>query len=246
MIRLLLVVCLTGFCLQGSDLSAKGKGDAKAALKAARETVDRLGRGGTTVTMKTSAGTITLTLYDDTPLHRDNFLRLAEKKAYEGVLFHRVIAGFMIQAGDPQSKEALSTVTYGNHDDGEPVPAEIREGYFHHRGALAAARTPDEVNPERESSGSQFYIVQGKTFSDSTLNEAEKRLSVPFPPGRRQVYETWGGAPHLDRSYTIFGRVIKGMKTVDRIAAYRTDPHDRPLKDVFIRKVNVKVKKQKK
>lgn len=181
-------------------------------------------------------------LYDETPLHRDNFTRLVQENAYTGVLFHRVIKDFMIQAGDPSSKNALATATYGAISEGDEIAAEIREAHFHHRGALAAARAADEHNPERMSSGSQFYIVEGVVQSDSTLM-AMQEDSPELSDARCEVYKTLGGTPHLDGGYTIFGRVVKGMRTVDKIAAIPTDYNNRPRRDVYIKSMTVKVVK---
>lgn len=191
------------------------------------------------VELITTEGTIFLRLYDSTPLHRDNFLRLVKSGYYNGLLFHRVIAHFVIQGGDPQSRNTKPGLPLGNGDTTYTVPAEFCTSVFHKRGAIGAARESDEVNPLKASSGTQFYIVQGKTFSDAGLDSVEqKRLGGRrIPEQHRRIYETLGGTPQLDLNYTVFGEVIKGMDVVDRIAAVPTShgaDRDRPLQDVMI------------
>lgn len=164
--------------------------------------------------VKTSQGKITIKLFDGTPKHRDNFIRLARHHFYDGVLFHRVIPGFMIQGGDPDSKNAKPGVMLGEGGVGYTIPAEFRADYFHQRGALAAAR---DDNPEKASSGCQFYIVTGKKFTPDQLEKAEKRSGHAISLPHKKVYETIGGAPHLDQNYTVFGQVIQGMDAEDKI-----------------------------
>lgn len=169
-------------------------------------------------------------LYNQTPLHRDNFLKLTKEKFYNGTLFHRVIQNFMIQGGDPDSRNAISGAALGEGDVGYQVPAEFRDSLFHKKGVLAAAR---DNNPEKASSGCQFYIVQGKTYSDEQLDAIEtKRLQFKLPERHRAVYKTLGGSPHLDRNYTAFGEVVQGLELVDSIAVLKTDERDRPVADV--------------
>lgn len=189
--------------------------------------------------MTTDSGKITIELFDGTPKHRDNFVKLARKHFYDGVLFHRVIPGFMIQGGDPDSKNAKPGVMLGDGDVGYTVPAEFRPQYFHQRGALAAAR---DDNPAKASSGCQFYIVTGKKFTDAELNKAEKRSGHPIPATHKQVYETVGGAPHLDQNYTVYGQVLKGMSVADKIVNARRDKNDRPLTDERIKKIRIRKK----
>jgi len=188
------------------------------------------------VLLQTNYGDIVLRLSDSTPLHRDNFLKLVKTGYYDSVLFHRVIKNFMIQAGDPESKNAKPGQPLGNGGPSYTVPAEFRTTLFHKKGVIAAAR---DNNPEKASSGSQFYIVQGKIFTDAGLDSVETyRLSGrKIPPDQREVYKTIGGTPHLDQNYTVFGEVVKGLDVVDKIASVATSKgpdRDRPLEDVRI------------
>jgi peptidyl-prolyl cis-trans isomerase B (cyclophilin B) len=192
------------------------------------------------VTITTEYGTMYAVLYDDTPKHKANFIALADTGFYNGTLFHRVINGFMIQGGDPNSKKAAPGEPLGNGDVGYQVPAEFNEKRFHKKGVLAAAR---DNNPEKASSGCQFYIVQGKVLRDEDFAIAERRSGRTIPADQRQVYKTLGGTPHLDQNYTVFGEVIKGAEVIDTIAAQPRDSHDRPQKDVAMQ---VKVEKMKK
>ncbi len=192
------------------------------------------------IELTTTEGTIVLRLYDATPLHRDNFLRLVKSHYYDSVLFHRVIENFMIQSGDPKSKRAAAGEPLGNGGPDYKIPAEFNPELFHKKGVLAAAR---DNNPEKASSGSQFYITQGKKFTDAGLDSVETfRLSGrKIPANQREVYKTIGGVPHLDGAYTVFGYVVKGLNVVDSIAAEPTSksPPDRPLKDVRILKARL-------
>lgn len=243
---------------------------------------------GPTLQIETTAGPIKIRLYDDTPLHRDNFLKLAKEGYYDGVLFHRVIKDFMVQTGDPDSKNAQPGAMLGAGSPDYTIPAEfVYPKHYHKYGALAAARTGDDVNPERRSSGSQFYIVTGKKYLPAQLSRMEemsvqKQLQTYFMNLQRQKmdtiralrlakdsvalenlrqelireteanvkpvtmteqqvrdYTTIGGTPHLDGQYTVFGEVLEGMDTVDKIQNAETDGHDRPLEDIKI--VSVKV-----
>lgn len=200
------------------------------------------------VKIETTLGTIKVMLYDETPQHRDNFLKLVKDEFYEGVLFHRVIKDFMIQAGDPESKTADSLAHLGAGGLGYTVPAEIEfPKFYHKRGALAAARQGDMVNPERKSSSCQFYIVQGKTFTDAELDQMEMRLQYqlrmkePFKYTEEQriAYKTFGGTPHLDGQYTVFGEVVEGFDVLQKISEVKTGKADRPKEDIKILKVKV-------
>ena len=244
----------------------------------------------TQVKLETTMGNITVELYNETPKHRDNFIKLAEEGTYEGTLFHRVIKQFMVQAGDPTSKTASDTAMLGNGDVGYTIPAEFVPKFFHHKGVLAAAREGDNVNPQKASSGCQFYIVTGRKFTEPQLlgmenkiNEqreeaifdslaqkhmkeiykmrkagdteglyalqdtleaqaqtmADKEEKFHFTPEQIQAYTTVGGAPHLDGSYTVFGEVVEGMETVEKIEIAKTNRADRPLDNIRILKATV-------
>ena len=182
------------------------------------------------IRIKTDKGECIIMLYNATPKHRDNFVKLTKKGFFNGTLFHRVIKAFMIQGGDPDSRNAAAGKELGNGDVGYTIPAEFSDSLFHQKGALGAAR---EDNPAKASSGCQFYIVQGKTFSDTKLDTVEmKRLHFKIPEWQREVYKKTGGSPHLDRNYTVFGQVIEGMNLIDSIAVVPTDTNDRPKTDV--------------
>lgn len=206
------------------------------------------------VTFKTTEGEIVVELYNETPLHRDNFLLQVRHKLYNGVLFHRVINEFMIQGGDPLSKNAKPGEELGEGTDtpDEWLSPEFRVPEFYHvRGSLAAAREGDVVNPDKKSSPQQFYIVTGRTFTDAELDRIQQRVTqdtkgrVTLTPAMREAYRTLGGAPHLDGSYTVYGRVVKGMEIVDRIQKVDTDRNNRPLHDVRIMKAKVTKKLRK-
>lgn len=253
--------------------------------KMSETTTTQTGAGDVKVLLHTSLGDITVLLYGDTPRHRDNFVKRVEAGDYDGVLFHRVIDDFMVQTGDPSSKNAPKGKMLGVGDSGTPVEAEfLFPTHYHHRGALAAARQGDSVNPERKSSGSQFYIVTGKKYSPAQLDQMERQAvmrhkqdvfnelcaanrdsimtlrrnrdqaglqalqeqlvketeaktagdSVIYTPQMRDDYMRLGGTPHLDGTYTVFGRVLEGMDVVDKIEKAETDAHDRPIEDIKI------------
>ncbi|GAB6963192.1 peptidylprolyl isomerase [Prevotella fusca JCM 17724] len=198
------------------------------------------------VLLETDSGNIRIQLYNETPLHRDNFLRLVRSGAYDGVLFHRVIKDFMIQTGDMGSKTAKPGQALGDTPESYSLPAEIHyPELLHRRGAVAAAREGDDVNPKRESSASQFYIVWGIRFSDGQLDWAQERLNahtdstVQMTPEVRRIYKEVGGTPHLDGQYTVFGQVLEGMDVVEHIQQQPVDANDRPLTDVHVRKASV-------
>lgn len=194
----------------------------------------------TLVLIDTDMGKIKVKLYNETPLHRDNFIKNINDKTYDGLIFHRVIKQFMIQAGDVTSKDAPLDKELGSNDLGYTIPAEfVYPQYFHKAGALCAARTADEENPEKASSATQFYIVTGKFFTEMELNKMEKEQNITFSPEQRQAYMHTGGSPHLDGKYTVFGEVISGMKTVEKIQFVKTNEKDRPLKNVKIKSVTI-------
>lgn len=181
--------------------------------------------------IKTSMGDITIKLYNDTPQHRDNFVKLVKEGFYNGSIFHRVINKFMIQGGGAKS---------GTADVGYTIPAEILPKYFHKFGALAAARIGDQFNPQRASSGSQFYIVQGNVYTDAQLNSFEQSLNKKFTAEEREAYKTVGGTPHLDGAYTVFGEVTEGFDVINKIAAVKTQPGDKPIEDVTMEIIEIK------
>ncbi len=184
------------------------------------------------VELSTEFGTMLIELYDVTPLHRDNFLKLVREGFYDDLLFHRVIKGFMIQGGDPNSRGAAKGAPLGSGGPGYTVPAEFVDTLVHIKGALAAARTGDAVNPERRSSGSQFYIVDGRQVSEQMLQSVEARNDFRYAQDDKEIYLKMGGTPALDQNYTVFGRVVSGLSVIDRISSVRTDPRDRPQEDV--------------
>ena len=244
----------------------------------------------TQVKIETTMGDIVVELYNETPKHRDNFIKLAKEGVYDSTLFHRVIRQFMIQAGDPESKTANDTAMLGGGDVGYTIPTEFVPKFFHKKGALAAARMGDDVNPNRESSGCQFYIVTGRKFRESQLldmagqknnarldtlfnqlvrkhmkeiyklkkaNDQDALLELQdsleaqayaiykeeepfmFTPEQLSAYSTIGGAPHLDGAYTVFGQVVSGMETVEKIEGTKTGKADRPVENVRILKATV-------
>lgn len=195
------------------------------------------------VRIETSMGNIRVALSDDTPLHRDNFLRLAREGFYDGTLFHRCIKDFMIQGGDPDSRGAESGKQLGDGGTGYTIPAEFCLPYLYHwRGALAAAREPDDVNPEMESSGCQFYIVWGKKQAGSDIRKVRSMLEEKGIELTSQMLDDYimrGGTPHLDGQYTVFGEVIEGLPIVKNIQSVPTDSLDRPLADIVVRRMVV-------
>lgn len=177
----------------------------------------------TLILIKTSYGDITAKLYNDTPKHRDNFIKLIKEGWYNGSVFHRVIQNFMIQGGGNAR---------GVADPGYTIDAEFVPAHFHKKGALAAARMGDNVNPEKKSSGSQFYIVQGQKFDANALAMMSSRNGITYTDDQKKTYATLGGTPHLDGAYTVFGEVVSGFDVIDKIASVKTGPGDKPLEDV--------------
>lgn len=201
----------------------------------------------TLVLISTTLGDIKISLYNETPKHRDNFMKLAKDGALDGTLFHRVIQNFMIQGGDPDSKNAKPGSVLGEGGLGYTVPAEFVRGIIHKKGVLAAAREGDDVNPQKASSSTQFYIVQGRTFKRAEIEtmlkskNANSQNKFEYTEEQIKIYETLGGTPHLDMNYTVFGEVIEGLDVVDKIAAVKTDKRDRPVEDI---KMTVKLVKK--
>lgn len=194
----------------------------------------------TLVLIDTDMGKIKVKLFNDTPQHRDNFLKNIKENRYDGLLFHRVIKQFMIQAGDINSKDAPIDQHLGDGDLDYTIPAEIvYPKYFHKRGMLCAARVGDEENPERASSATQFYIVTGEFFTEIELNKMEANEDYSFTLEQREAYMFESGAPHLDGKYTIFGEVVDGMKTVEKIQFVETNRDDRPIKNIKIKSMKV-------
>lgn len=200
----------------------------------------------TRVEMITSEGTLILKLYNETPLHRDNFKKLVDNKFYDGIKFHRVINGFMAQAGDPNSKKDDFKGQLGQNSEGETIPAEINPNLFHKKGALSAARMGDNVNPEKKSSGSQFYIVQGRKLSLKQLTQMESNINqkvkhyqqlennFQFSDTAKKIYQEIGGTPFLDNGYTVFGEVTQGLQIIDKICSAKTDRGDQPISAITI------------
>ena len=184
------------------------------------------------VMITTDYGNIVLELYNKTPLHRDNFIKLVKQHFFDSLLFHRVIKGFMIQGGDPESKHAKQGELLGEGSLKYTIPAEFDTSLFHKKGALAAAREADADNPQKRSSSTQFYIVEGTPVTDAQMDKIEAKLHIKIPENHREVYRTLGGAPFLDMNYTVFGQVVSGLDVIDKIASEPVDENNRPLKNI--------------
>lgn len=197
-------------------------------------TIITMAQAQTKVRIETPYGDMVVKLYDETPKHRDNFIKLVKEGFYDNLLFHRVIENFMIQGGDPDSKGAPAGKMLGVGDVGYTVPAEFVKGLYHKKGALSAARQGDAVNPAKASSGCQFYIVQGQVYPQEMFAMFESR-GFKLNDEQKQLYSTVGGTPHLDGDYTVFGEVIEGLDVIDKIAAVQTDRADRPVEDVWMK-----------
>ncbi len=182
------------------------------------------------IVIETDYGIMRALLYNSTPKHRDNMVKLVKENFYDDLLFHRVMKGFMIQGGDPDSRNATPQQMLGQGGPGYQLDEEI--GSCHFRGALSAARMPDEVNPDKKSSGSQFFIVQGTRVSDQELDQWEKRKGVKYNPEQRKLYREVGGYPSLDNDYTVFGEIVEGMEVVDKITQVQVGQANRPAEDV--------------
>ncbi len=232
-LMLLLLVCQLTMAQKGKK---KDKNADKTEISANTDTQQNT--KNTMILLETTKGNIKIELYNDTPVHSNNFVKLTKEGYYDGMLFHRVIEGFMIQGGDPDSKTAAPGERLGSGGPGYTLPAEIIPNHFHKRGAIAAARTGDQGNPMRRSSGSQFYIVHGQKTPASQL-KAYSRYGFEFSDEQLKTYEEIGGAPTLDAQYTVFGEVVDGMEVVDMIASAQKDGADRPKEDIKIIKATV-------
>jgi len=191
------------------------------------------------VRITTTEGEVLVSLYSKTPIHRSNFKRLANEGFYDSTSFHRIISEFMIQGGDPKSKPSSKSKRVGSGGPGYTLQAELKTGYIHKKGALAAARDPDDINPSKRSNGSQFYIVVGRKYPRKYLTKFEEENGVTYSEEDKLDYERLGGTPHLDGNYTVFGEVIKGMDIVEKISNVKTGKADRPIEPVYIIKMEV-------
>jgi cyclophilin family peptidyl-prolyl cis-trans isomerase len=232
----LLVLALFSACgVKSSDQDASNAADTLSAAPAQAEP-DTLKAGlDYQIEIETSFGLMKVRLFDETPKHRDNFIKLAQEGFFDGTLFHRVIREFMIQGGDPDSRNAPAGMALGNGGPGYTIPAEFVPNFLHKKGALAAARTGDAINPKKESSGSQFYIVQGRPYTNDELIPMAQQKKFSYTFEEMRMYRTLGGTPMLDRDYTVFGEVVYGLSVLDKIAAVETDGNDRPKADVTMK-----------
>jgi len=240
----LLSICFAVFLLTGCNGMITRHNNDNPKIKLSKDTIPTKFEPepfSSLVEMETEFGVMKIELFFEAGEHRANFIKLAKSKFYDETLFHRVIKNFMLQGGDPSSKNAKPKQRLGANGSGYELDAEITNHYYHLKGALAAARSPDEVNPEKKSSGSQFYIVQGSTVSDEQLDKYERELGIAYSPEQRKLYKLMGGAPQLDINYTVFGRVYEGFNVIDSIALQMTDGNDRPEKDI---KIKLKVIKE--
>ena len=198
------------------------------------------------VKIETDSGTMVARLSNKTPLTTKNFIKLVKEHFYDGLLFHRVINEFMIQGGDPDSKNAKPGQVLGEGGLKYTVPAEFDTSLFHKKGALAMARESDDVNPKKASSSTQFYIVGGRTFTDKEMDKIEEKFKIKIPENHRAVYHTVGGAPFLDMNYTVFGQVVDGLEVIDKIANAARDENNRPLTDIRMKITLLKKSESKK
>lgn len=188
------------------------------------------------IVMVTNFGNMVIRLLDETPMHREHFIKLAESGFFEGIAFHRLIPGFVIQGGDPASrKQGYSE----KNDDWNPIQSEFHQKYFHTKGAVAAARLNEDVNPQKESSPTQFYIVQGRPVSEEQLSIFAAQKNIYYNPEISEKYRTLGGCPQLDMEYTVFGEVVEGLQIIDEMARVATDAGDKPKEDIIIQKMIV-------
>jgi peptidyl-prolyl cis-trans isomerase B (cyclophilin B) len=234
-VKLFVVLCILALCACEKKNKEQENTEQNAAANTA-EKIQELPKVDVSklkkVKITTSMGEIVVALYDDTPIHRDNFIKLAKEKTLNGSIFHRVIDGFMIQGGDPTTKDPNSKIPPGQGGPGYNLKAEIKRNHLHKRGALAAARLPDQMNPERESSGSQFYIVQAGPVKPEDLTMMENYFGIKYTDAEKKMYYEIGGRPDLDMQYTVFGEVVSGLDVVDKIAKVQKNAQDKPLKDI--------------
>lgn len=230
------LIC-AGAIAQSKAVNKKNPSSSKVSVAAPVKKVDEIA-GKTKVKITTDMGDVVVRLYDATPKHRDNFIKLVEQGFYDSLLFHRIIQGFMIQGGDPMSKNAASGTMLGmGGGDMERIPAEFNQKIIHKKGALAAAR---DGNPEKASSACQFYIVQGNPTPEEQLDMMSKQKGYVYTPEQKNIYKTLGGTPFLDMEYTVFGEVVSGLAVIDKIAAAEKDGSDRPKKDIHMKMQVVK------
>jgi peptidyl-prolyl cis-trans isomerase B (cyclophilin B) len=228
---LLLNFCTTtgGFAQAPKNAPAKEKSSVKKSVVPAQPNIARPVR----IKITTDSGVIVVLLSDSTPLHRDNFVKLVKTGFYDSLLFHRVIPQFMIQGGDPTSKTAQpGAMLGGGGSDMTRIPAEFKSSLYHKKGTLAAAR---DNNPEKASSASQFYIVEGKLYTDEQLNSIEEQKGFKYSPAQREMYKTVGGTPQLDQGYTVFGEVESGLDVIEKISHVPRDQANRPKADLRMR-----------
>lgn len=184
------------------------------------------------VEMETRFGVMKIELFFDAENHRANFIKLAKQSFYDSLFFHRVIKNFMMQGGDPTSRHAKAGQRVGTGGPAQKIDAEMGQHYYHIKGALAAARQPDETNPEKQSSSSQFYIVHGSGVSPDQLDKNERKYDIVYTDEQRKLYYKLGGTPQLDMEYTVFGRVYEGFHVIDSICYQETDAYARPKQDM--------------
>ena len=217
--RKCILVLLSFFVIAQSNAQTK----TKSVTKKSKETL---------VEVTTNQGKMVFKLYNETPLHKANFIKLVKEEFYKDLLFHRIIKDFMVQGGDPESRNAAPQQALGNGGPGYTIPAEFNSSLIHKKGALAAARMGDFMNPKKESSGSQFYIVQGRKLADTEIEALEYQSGAKYSIEQKNIYKTLGGTPFLDRNYSVFGEIVSGIDVLDKIARVSTQPGDRPVEDI--------------